>query len=122
MIDHISLGVSDLSRSAAFYDAVLGAMGWKRIMAFEHAVGYGPAQQPIFWIGTAGSTVYGAGTHVALGSDNRAAVDAFHAAGLAAGGQDNGAPGLRPYHPNYYGAFLIDPDGHHLEAVCHRPV
>ena len=121
MIDHVSLGTTDISRAIAFYDAVLGAMGWNRLMTFEHAAGYGPAQQPTFWIGTAGEAPFGAGTHVAFAAESRAAVDAFHAAGVACGGQDNGAPGLRPYHPSYYGAFVKDLDGHHIEAVCHRP-
>jgi catechol 2,3-dioxygenase-like lactoylglutathione lyase family enzyme len=82
--------------------------------------GFGDDGKPWFWIGT-GDTPHGR-THVALATASRANVDAFHAIALAAGGRDNGAPGLRPqYHPNYYGAFVLDPDGHNIEAVCHAP-
>jgi catechol 2,3-dioxygenase-like lactoylglutathione lyase family enzyme len=84
------------------------------------ACGYGRGQNPFFWFGD--NEKVGAGFHVAFTADSRQLVDAFYQAALAAGGTDNGEPGLRPhYHPNYYGAFVLDPDGHNVEAVCHRP-
>jgi catechol 2,3-dioxygenase-like lactoylglutathione lyase family enzyme len=133
MIDHLSVSVADPARSAAFYDAALAPLGYVRAMEFEapdgsfKGIAYGPAGgKPYFWIG--GPALGGAavtpmaGFHVAFAAAGRAAVDAFHAAALGAGGADNGAPGLRPhYHPHYYAAFVIDPDGHHVEAVCHKP-
>lgn len=126
MLDHLSLGTGDLARSKAFYDAALAPLGCRMVMEFPGTVGYGPSPQaPQFWIGACpeGKTISpGLGTHIAFAAPNRAAVDAFYAAAIAAGGQDNGKPGLRPnYHPNYYGAFVIDPDGHRVEAVCHLP-
>jgi len=130
VIDHVSLGVADMGRSKAFYDAALGALSVKRVMDFADAdyaaSGYGAGQEPQFWIG-AGKVGErpqpSEGTHVAFAASSRTAVDAFYAAAMKAGGRDNGKPGLRPnYHPNYYAAFVIDPDGHHVEVVCHRPV
>ena len=118
MIDHVTLRVSDYARSRAFYEAALAPLGYEVIMEFEQAVGMGAGGFPDFWIG-AGETSRAA--HVAFRTD-RASVDAFHAAALAAGGRDNGAPGPRPhYHENYYGAFVLDPDGNNIEAVCHEP-
>ena len=126
MLDHIGFPVSDFARSVAFYDAVLAPLGARRIMEVTaemtggaaHA-GYG-VQKPDVWIGT-GDALKGR-LHVAFSAESRAAVDAFYAAAMAAGATDNGPPGLRPhYHPNYYGAFVLDPDGHNIEAVCHRP-
>ena len=133
MIDHISLPVSDYARSRAFYDKALGALGFKVAMEITDApdfigAGYGAlgAPEPVFWIGAArvagAAPVSPDGQHIAFRAANRAAVDAFYRETLAAGGTDNGAPGLRPhYHPSYYAAFVLDPDGHRLEAVCHRP-
>ena len=133
MIDHISLPVSDYARSRAFYDKALGALGFKVAMEITDApdfigAGYGAlgAPEPVFWIGAArlagAPPVSPDGQHIAFRAGNRAAVDAFYRETLAAGGTDNGAPGLRPhYHPSYYAAFVLDPDGHRLEAVCHRP-
>jgi len=131
MIDHLSLPVADLARSRAFYDTVLATLGVRRVMDLEIddyvAAGYGGSEhEPAFWIGSsteaAAAPVQPDGQHIALTAPDRAAVDAFHAAALAAGGRDNGAPGLRPhYHENYYAAFVIDPDGYHMEAVCHAP-
>lgn len=131
MIDHISLPVSDVERAKAFYNAALAPLGMRRVMEVDEedyiAVGYGPDEaEPLFSVGCAkqGETLIAQqpGFHVAFHADSRAAVDAFYRAALAAGGTDNGAPGIRPhYHPNYYGAFVFDPDGYHLEAVCHRP-
>ncbi|HYH18943.1 MAG TPA: VOC family protein [Azospirillum sp.] len=121
MIDHISLPVADIDRARAFYDAVLATVGYKRMMDFGRTAGYGE-DHPHFWIGAPedGSVCAPAGVHVAFRAPTRAAVDAFHAAALSAGGADNGAPGLRPrYHPDYYAGFVIDPDGNRIEAVCH---
>jgi catechol 2,3-dioxygenase-like lactoylglutathione lyase family enzyme len=128
MIDHVGFPVSDYARSKTFYEKALAPLGYSLIMEVgaQHtesgspAAGFGTQGKPDFWIGGEGGL---AGVlHVAIAVESRAAVDAFHRAALAAGGRDNGAPGLRPhYHPNYYGAFVLDPDGHNVEAVCHRP-
>ena len=126
MIDHIGFPVSDYARSKAFYEKALAPLGYSVIMEFAEttsgspAVGFGRDGKPDFWIGGEGGLQ---GTlHVAIAADNRATVDAFYRAALVAGGKDNGAPGLRPhYHPNYYGAFVFDPDGNNVEAVCHAP-
>ncbi len=131
MIDHLSLPVSDYARARAFYDKVLGALGCKVLMEITDApdfigAGYGATGSPgpALWIGAArvpvAPPVTPEGQHIAFHAASRAAVDAFHREALAAGGTDNGAPGLRPhYHPNYYAAFVLDPDGHRIEAVCH---
>ncbi|MDX1540549.1 MAG: VOC family protein [Geminicoccaceae bacterium] len=131
MIDHISLPVQDLDRSRAFYDRVLGALGHRRVIDQDLDdyvwCGYGEGPEPVFCIGSgkpgpAEPPVPPDGQHVAFQAKDRPTVDRFHAESLAAGATDNGAPGLREhYHPNYYAAFVIDPDGHHLEAVCHTP-
>src|SRR5512144_1539436 len=119
MIDHVSLRVSDYARSKRFYEAALAPLGYKLIMEFGGQAGGFGVERPDFWIGA--SPAAGA-THVCFAAASRAQVDAFHKAALAAGGRDNGAPGLRPhYHPHYYGAFVIGPDGHNVEAVCHKP-
>ena len=123
MIDHITIGVSNFARSTAFYDAALAPLGVKPLFVVpkEHTdgvdvVGYGDSR-PWFWI--AGQNALRGKFHVAFSARTRAQVDAFHAAALAAGGIDNGAPGVRPhYDPNYYGAFVLDPDGFNVEAVC----
>ena len=126
MIDHIGFPVSDYERSKRFYIAVLAPLGYELIMEVDQtdnahrAAGFGRDGKPDFWIGGEGGVARP--LHVAFAADNRAVVDAFYRAAIAAGGADNGAPGLRPhYHPNYYGAFVHDPDGHNIEAVCHRP-
>ena len=127
MFDHIGFSVADLARSRAFYVAALAPLGYAPIMDVTReqtggyeGIGFGSPGRPQFWIGT-GEHRSGP-VHVALAASDRAAVDAFHRAALAAGGIDNGAPGLRPhYHPNYYSAFVLDPDGHNIEAVCHTP-
>ena len=127
MLDHIGFSVADLARSRAFYVAALAPLGYGPVMDVTReqtggyeGTGFGSPGRPQFWIGT-GENRSGP-VHVALVASDRAAVDAFHGAALAAGGIDNGAPGLRPhYHPNYYGAFVLDPDGHNIEAVCHAP-
>ena len=129
MLDHIGFPVSDYARSKRFYDAVLATLGYGAIMEITPETtgdgsthcGYGRDGKPEFWIGSDGAAG-GTRVHVAFSAANRAAVDAFHAAALAAGARDNGAPGLRPhYHAGYYGAFVLDPDGHNIEAVCHAP-
>jgi catechol 2,3-dioxygenase-like lactoylglutathione lyase family enzyme len=124
MIDHIGFPVSDYARSRSFYEKALAPLGYVLIMEFAEtesgspACGFGKDGKPDFWIGGEGGLT--GVLHVALAADDRATVDAFYRSALAAGGTDNGAPGLRPqYHPNYYGAFVLDPDGHNVEAVCH---
>lgn len=119
MIDHVTFGVTDFERSAAFYDRALAALGLRRLFddsaGPDKAVGYGD-DRPWFWI-TDGAPTSGQ-MHVALSADSRAAVEAFHREALLAGGTDHGAPGLRPqYEPGYYAAFILDPDGHNIEAV-----
>jgi catechol 2,3-dioxygenase-like lactoylglutathione lyase family enzyme len=128
MIDHVGFAVADAERSKLFYEQALAPLGITLIMtvtpeqteAGGTAHGFGSNGKPYFWIGD--NERVGEGTHVALEARTRAEVDAFHRAALAAGGTDNGAPGIRPhYHPNYYAAFVHDPDGINIEAVCHRP-
>jgi len=118
MIDHVSVSVKSFAASRAFYEPALTALGYDVVMEFPHAAGFGTGGKPIFWIAEREPT--GTAAHVAFQCDDRATVDAFHAAALAAGGRDNGGPGLREhYHPTYYGAFVLDPDGNNVEAVCH---
>lgn len=125
MIDHVGFRVKDLAKAKAFYRAALAPIGYEVVMELGPelglgyvGVGFGAGGKPDFWIGLGEPA---GPLHVALHAGDRATVDAFHAAALAAGGRDNGAPGVRAhYHPNYYGAFIIDPDGNNLEVVCHR--
>ena len=118
MLDHVTVKVADHARAQAFYDQAMAPLGITRLFSMEGSSGYG-AGRPFFWIGQAPRAGY---CHVALTAPDRAAVEAFYAAALAAGGRDNGPPGLRPhYHPTYFGAFVLDPDGHNIEAVCHAP-
>lgn len=121
MLDHVSIGVRDIARTKAFYDAALAPLGYTCLSAGETSLGYG-ADGVSFWIGLTDSPVppdMNSGLHFCFAAPNRAAVDAFHKAALAAGGKDNGAPGLRAdYGPDYYAAFAIDPDGYRLEAYC----
>jgi catechol 2,3-dioxygenase-like lactoylglutathione lyase family enzyme len=124
MIDHVSLGVSDLGRAGAFYDAVLAPLGYVRLFA-NRGIGYGVAgaKDEAFAILAEGERAKapGAGCHLAFAAPSRGAVDAFHAAALAMGATDEGAPGPRPhYGAGYYAAFVRDLDGHRLEAVCHE--
>jgi catechol 2,3-dioxygenase-like lactoylglutathione lyase family enzyme len=124
LLDHVSITVSDLDRSGAFYDAALGALGIARNWRREDRIRYGErgtAGETFVSIVQAPDATAGGPRHWAFRAPDRAAVDAFHAAGLAHGGADDGAPGLRPaYHERYYAAFLLDPDGNHVEAVCHE--
>ena len=127
MIDHVSIPVSDLLRSAAFYDVVLASLGMSRRKERQGAIGYGPLDRaaPVFWIlerAREGSASAGPGLHVGFVAHDRASVDAFHAAALHAGGKDAGAPGVRPeYTAPFYGAFVFDLDGFKIEAVCRLP-
>jgi catechol 2,3-dioxygenase-like lactoylglutathione lyase family enzyme len=124
MIDHIGFPVSDYARAKAFYADALAPLGYSLIMevtqetGHELAAGFGSDGKPDFWIGGEGGL--DKPLHVAILAKDRATVDAFYKAAIAAGGGDNGAPGIRAhYHANYYGAFVRDPDGHNIEAVCH---
>lgn len=128
MIDHVGFAVADAERSKRFYEQALAPLGITLIMSVTPeqtesggtAHGFGSDGKPYFWVGD--NERVGEGTHVAFEAASRADVDAFYRAALDAGGRDNGAPGIRPhYHPNYYGAFVYDPDGINIEAVCHRP-
>jgi catechol 2,3-dioxygenase-like lactoylglutathione lyase family enzyme len=121
MIDHTGFGVSDYQRSKAFYERALAPLGITLLMEpMGAAAGFGEGRKPFFWIEaerSASTTV-----HVAFEAPDRPTVDAFHAAALEAGGTDNGAPGVREiYHPDYYGAYVLDLDGNNIEAVCHKP-
>lgn len=127
MIDHTGLQVSDPKKSRTFYDQALAPLGYKMMMEIPKeytdgmvVLGYGVPPKPDFWMseGTPNKPL----VHIAFRADNRQQVDLFYKAALAAGGKDNGAPGPRPhYHKDYYGAFVLDPDGHNIEAVCHDP-
>lgn len=118
MIDHMSINVSDLAASKRFYTAALKPLGYSMMMEYgEQVAGLGEGGKPDFWLSPGEPKP----THIAFRSPDRATVDAFYAAAIAAGGRDNGAPGLRAqYHPGYYGAFILDPDGYNVEAVCHQ--
>jgi len=126
MLDHVGILVADWNKAKAFYDAAFAPLGFTLLTVvpeqFTGGVkvgGYGQAK-PDFWMTE--NAVTGPGRHYAFSASSRAAVDAFYAAALATGGTDNGAPGPRPhYHANYYGAFVFDPDGNNIEAVCHLP-
>jgi catechol 2,3-dioxygenase-like lactoylglutathione lyase family enzyme len=118
MYDHIGLRVKDIEASVRFYEAALGALGHVVASSDETSAGLGPKDAPALWLALA-KQEKNTGTHVAFRATDRASVDRFHAAGLKAGGKDNGRPGPRPdYGPTYYAAFLIDPDGNNVEAVC----
>jgi catechol 2,3-dioxygenase-like lactoylglutathione lyase family enzyme len=126
MLDHVGFPVSDYMRSKAFYEEALAPLGYSLLMEVRQdasdvpAAGFGANGKPDFWIGGEGGL--NKPVHLALAAKDRAAVDDFYRAAILAGGKDNGAPGLRPhYHPNYYAAFVFDPDGHNIEAVCHVP-
>jgi catechol 2,3-dioxygenase-like lactoylglutathione lyase family enzyme len=121
MFDHVGLTVSNLERSRVFYAAALAPLGVTELMRFENFIGFG-REHPQFWIAEGDAARPSPRTHVAFAAVTRLEVEAFHRAAMESGGIDNGGPGLRPhYHPDYYGAFVLDPDGHNVEAVCHRP-
>jgi len=127
MLDHVGIPVSDYARAKTFYALAFKPLGYDRVLEVssretggESHAGFGTKGRPQFWIG-GGKPISGR-VHFAFVAKNRTAVDAFYEAALKAGGKDNGPPGLRPhYHANYYGAFVLDPDGHNIEAVCHLP-
>ncbi len=127
ILDHITLVVSNYARSKTFYEMVLAPLGAKVVMEYGPACGFGPDGKPEFWIGTGPASFQKpeqlkivTPTHIAFAAKNRAEVDAFYQAAINAGGKDFGAPGVRKdYHPNYYAAFILDPDGHNIEAVYH---
>ena len=126
MIDHVGFAVADYQSAKAFYLEALAPLGYVLVMEVTQsendapAAGFGANNKPDFWIGGEGGL--NKPMHVAILAKDRATVDAFYKAAMAAGGRDNGAPGIRAhYHPNYYGAFVLDPDGHNIEAVCHSP-
>jgi catechol 2,3-dioxygenase-like lactoylglutathione lyase family enzyme len=127
VLDHIGITVGDLGRSIDFYEAALAPLGVSEQMrvpgeltGYGDVVGYGAEGKPEIWLSGGARTQ--PHVHIALVAGSRSAVDAFYAAAMGAGGTDNGPPGIREhYHPNYYAAFVLDPDGHNIEAVCHRP-
>jgi catechol 2,3-dioxygenase-like lactoylglutathione lyase family enzyme len=129
ILDHFGINVSSYQRSKAFYEKALAPLGIKILMEYGKGGGFGRDRKPELWIGEGPAAFQKPDqlkvitpVHVALLARSRAEVDAFHEAAIAAGGKDNGAPGVRTeYHPNYYGAFVIDPDGHNIEAVTHTP-
>lgn len=129
MIDHMTLPVSDVAKAKAFFDAALEPLGYGVLMTLpaemaggNPAYGYGAEgmDEPQFWLGQYQPALNQI-VHVAFQAKNREQVDTFYAAAIAAGGLDNGGPGARPYHEHYYGAFVLGPDGHNIEAVCHKP-
>jgi len=128
MIDHTGLDVSDAAKSRRFYELALAPLGYRVLMEVPPeftggsvVLGFGVPDKPDFWIH--GGTPQKPRIHIAFQATDRATVDEFYQAAIAAGGKDNGPPGLRPhYHPSYYGAFVLDPDGHNIEACCHKPV
>jgi catechol 2,3-dioxygenase-like lactoylglutathione lyase family enzyme len=119
MLDHVGIRTKKFATLAKFYQKVLAPLGYEKLLEFDEAAGFGQDQKPALWIGA--SDEASSSMHIAFVSPTRAAVQAFYDAGLAAGGHDNGKPGLRPnYHPDYYAAFVFDPDGNNVEAVCHH--
>lgn len=121
MFDHIGFGVSNLAQSKDFFLKALAPLGVSVAMEGPYGVGMGKNGKPSLWLHDMSAPA--APMHIAFAADTREEVDAFYLAAMAAGAKDNGAPGLRPhYHANYYGAFVIGPDGHNVEAVCHKPV
>jgi catechol 2,3-dioxygenase-like lactoylglutathione lyase family enzyme len=121
MLDHVTIGVEDIERSQRFYDLALRPLGVTRLYGDGNRfAGYGVDPKAFFWIGI--RDIAQTGSHIAFAADDRSTVDRFYAAAITAGGRDNGPPGIRPhYDPSYYGAFVFDPDGHNIEAVCRRP-
>jgi catechol 2,3-dioxygenase-like lactoylglutathione lyase family enzyme len=122
MLDHLSVQCADVTKSASFYDAVLGPLGGSRVMDFGEVVGFGVPPTPDFWIGPLTSGEGFRESHIAFAAPSRAAVRAFFDAAVDAGAEVLHEPRVRPeYHPGYYGAFVRDPDGNNVEAVCHVP-
>ncbi len=122
MLDHVSIQCADVAASGAFYDAVLAPLGGQRLMEFGLIIAYGVPPAPDFWLGPFDSGSGFRESHLAFTAPDRPAVDAFYSAALAAGAEPLHEPRLWPeYHPNYYGAFVRDPDGNNVEAVCHQP-
>ena len=120
MFDHVGFGVTNVPASKAFFLKALAPIGVELVMEGPYGVGIGKSRKPSLWLHEATATP--APMHIAFTAEKRSEVDAFYKAALAAGGKDNGAPGIRPhYHANYYGAFVIGPDGHNVELVCHKP-
>ena len=120
ILDHIGLAVRDFGRSRTFFRRALAPLGIETVLEGEGWAMLGKDGRPEFWFGVHG--IPPGPIHIAFSAETREQVRAFHRAALAAGGRDNGAPGIRAkYHPNYYGAFVFDPDGHNIEAVCHKP-
>lgn len=120
MLDHVSIQCADVSSSAAFYDAVLAPLGGGRVLDFGEVIGFGIAQKPDFWVGPRTTGEGFRESHIAFTAPDRAAVQAFFEAAVAAGAEVLHEPRVWPeYHPNYYGAFVRDPDGNNVEAVCH---
>jgi catechol 2,3-dioxygenase-like lactoylglutathione lyase family enzyme len=122
VFDHVGLNVKDYRASRAFYEHALAPLGYHVVMSFEEwkAAGFGKDDKPEFWVSE--REPFGTGAHIAFACEDRAAVDAVYAAAVEAGGRDNGGPGLRAhYHPTYYAAFVLDPDGNNIEAVTHEP-
>jgi catechol 2,3-dioxygenase-like lactoylglutathione lyase family enzyme len=121
MLDHITINVRDLRRAKNFYDQALRPLGIECLyIEVDGFVGYGASSEAFFWLGQKNSQQ--TSVHVAFRTEDRGTVDRFYEEALNAGGQDNGPPGIRAcYHPDYYGAFVLDPDGHNIEAVCHTP-
>jgi catechol 2,3-dioxygenase-like lactoylglutathione lyase family enzyme len=119
MIDHLGIHVSDLARAKAFYEQALAPLGYTKMMEFPQFAGFGVPPKPDFWVSPGPVDMK---AHVCFRAATRSMVRAFYEAAIAAGGKDNGPPGVRPmYHEHYYGAFVLDPDGHNIEAVCHDP-
>jgi len=122
VIDHLSIQCADVAASTVFYDAVLATLGATRVMEFGGVIGYGTEGKPSFWIGPLAAPGGNREAHIAFAAPDRQAVDAFFAAARTAGAEVLHEPRLWPeYHPSYYGAFVRDPDGNNVEAVCHRP-
>lgn len=122
MLDHVSIQCADMAASASFYDAVLAPLGGQRVMDFGEAIGYGVPPRPDFWIGAQTTGDGFRESHLAFSAPSRAAVQAFFSAARAVGAEILHEPRLWPeYHENYYGAFVRDPDGNNVEAVCHLP-
>ena len=122
MLDHLSVQCADVAVGTAFYDVVLAPLGGRRVMSYEHFVGYGTTDKPVFWVSQLADGSPNREVHIAFEAADRAAVRAFFDAAVGAGAEVLHEPRVWPeYHPNYYGAFVRDPDGNNVEAVCHLP-